>query len=269
MPFFCRTEATKTGDHLENVVLDGAREELLVNTLLLGGHDVKGEDGQHGAVHGHGHGHFVERDAIKERLVVGGGDATKKVSPVQQKGRGRRATKEGQAEEQNGPQRNHGCGLPGAPYFHVLDRVDSDAGHAHVANHTLVVRVVSTVRGQVKGDAEALLSRGQVGAVEAVALLHLGVGKRSGERRQAEQGRCNRPSIAAAASLALFSQPSATAGWPAHRAKAGVLADGPGAGRVHGGVGATRVGVDARVLVGHVGDVLLAVDGLELDALAR
>ena len=59
-------------DHelLEDVVLNGAGEELLVHTLLLGGQDIEGHDGQHGAVHGHGHGHLVQRDAGEEDLHI-------------------------------------------------------------------------------------------------------------------------------------------------------------------------------------------------------
>ena len=37
----------------EDVVLDGARELPRLHALLLGRHDVEGEDRQHGAVHGH------------------------------------------------------------------------------------------------------------------------------------------------------------------------------------------------------------------------
>ena len=53
----------------------------------------------------------------------------------------------------------------------VVDRVDRDAGHAHVAAHPWVVGVVAAVRGQVEGDAEALLARREVAAVEGVGGL--------------------------------------------------------------------------------------------------
>ena len=59
-------------------------------------------------------------------------------------------------------------GMPSNKHFHVLDRVDGDASHAHVARHAGVVAVVATVRGQVKCDREALLTSGEVAAVECV-----------------------------------------------------------------------------------------------------
>ena len=40
------------------------------NPLLLGGHDVEGQDGQHGPIHGHGDTHPVQRDPLKERAHV-------------------------------------------------------------------------------------------------------------------------------------------------------------------------------------------------------
>ena len=59
-------------DHelFEDVVLQGARELLGRDALLLGGDHVHGHDGQRGAVHGHGDGHLVERDAVEEDLHV-------------------------------------------------------------------------------------------------------------------------------------------------------------------------------------------------------
>ena len=59
-------------DHelLEDVVLDGPGQLRLVDALLLGGHHVAGEDRQHRAVHRHGDGHLVERDAVEEDLHV-------------------------------------------------------------------------------------------------------------------------------------------------------------------------------------------------------
>ena len=53
---------------------------------------------------------------------------------------------------------------------HVVDRVDRDAGHADVADHPRVVAVVAAVGGQVEGDRQALLARGQVAPVEGVGL---------------------------------------------------------------------------------------------------
>jgi len=55
---------------LEDVVLDRAGELLLLHALLLGGHDVAREDGQHGAVHRHGDGHLVQGNAVEEDLHV-------------------------------------------------------------------------------------------------------------------------------------------------------------------------------------------------------
>ena len=59
-------------DHelLEDVVLDGAGQQLLVHALLLAGHDVEGQDGEHGAVHGHGHGHLIQGDPAEEDLHI-------------------------------------------------------------------------------------------------------------------------------------------------------------------------------------------------------
>src|SRR5690606_2590814 len=55
---------------LEDVVLDGAGQLLRRHPLLLGGHDVERQDRQHGAVHGHGHRHAVQRDAVEELAHV-------------------------------------------------------------------------------------------------------------------------------------------------------------------------------------------------------
>ena len=43
---------------------------VLRHALLLGRHDVAREHRQHGAVHGHRHGHLVERDAVEQDLHV-------------------------------------------------------------------------------------------------------------------------------------------------------------------------------------------------------
>ena len=58
--------------------------------------------------------------------------------------------------------------------LHVLNRVDGHAGHADVAFHARVVRVVAAVRGEVKGHAQALLARRQVRAVKGVGLRRRG-----------------------------------------------------------------------------------------------
>ena len=57
-------------EFLEDVVLDGARQPVLGDALLLGSDDVGGEHGEDGAVHRHRHRHFVEGDAGKEGLHV-------------------------------------------------------------------------------------------------------------------------------------------------------------------------------------------------------
>ena len=56
--------------NLEDVVLDRARQRRRGHAALLGRHDKHREHGQHGAVHRHGHAHFVERDAVKEHLFL-------------------------------------------------------------------------------------------------------------------------------------------------------------------------------------------------------
>ena len=54
----------------EDVVLDRARQLDLRHALFLGGDDVERQDRQHGAVHGHGHAHFVERNPREQRAHV-------------------------------------------------------------------------------------------------------------------------------------------------------------------------------------------------------
>mmetsp|Transcript_69715 Transcript_69715/g.220724 ORF Transcript_69715/g.220724 Transcript_69715/m.220724 type:complete len:343 (+) Transcript_69715:817-1845(+) len=58
--------------------------------------------------------------------------------------------------------------------LHVLHGVDGHAGHAHVALHAGVVRVVPAVRGKVKGDGEPLLAGCNALAVELVRILGRG-----------------------------------------------------------------------------------------------
>ncbi len=53
----------------------------------------------------------------------------------------------------------------------VVDGVDRHPGHADVAAHAGVVGVVAAVGRQVEGDAEPLLTGGEVAAVERVGLL--------------------------------------------------------------------------------------------------
>ena len=54
---------------------------------------------------------------------------------------------------------------------HVEDRVDRHSGHPDVAGDAGMIAVVATVGGQVEGDGEALLSCGEVAAIEGVGLF--------------------------------------------------------------------------------------------------
>ena len=55
---------------LEDIVLDGTCHLLEFGTLLESGVDIEREDRQHGAVHGHGDGHLVQRYTGEEDLHV-------------------------------------------------------------------------------------------------------------------------------------------------------------------------------------------------------
>ena len=57
-------------EFLEDVVLDGAGQLFRRHALFLARHDVERHDRQHRAVHGHRHGHLVQRDAVEERPHV-------------------------------------------------------------------------------------------------------------------------------------------------------------------------------------------------------
>ncbi len=60
-------------DHelLEDVVLDGPGQLRRLHALLLGGDDIERQDRQDRSVHGHRHGHFVERDPVEQHPHVG------------------------------------------------------------------------------------------------------------------------------------------------------------------------------------------------------
>ena len=61
---------------LQDVVLDGALQFFVLGTLLQGSDDVEGQNRQHGAVHGHGNGHFVQRNLVEQYFhVLDGADA--------------------------------------------------------------------------------------------------------------------------------------------------------------------------------------------------
>ena len=55
--------------------------------------------------------------------------------------------------------------------LHVLDAVDRDAGLADVAHNARMIAVIAAVGGEIEGDREPLLPRGEVAAVEGVGLL--------------------------------------------------------------------------------------------------
>ena len=55
---------------LQDVVLDRPRQLVLRHTLLFRRHHVARQHRQHGAVHGHGHAHLVERNLVEQDLHV-------------------------------------------------------------------------------------------------------------------------------------------------------------------------------------------------------
>jgi len=55
---------------LEDVVLDRAAELVERAALLEAGHNVEGQYRQYGAVHGHRHGHFVQRNAVEQHFHI-------------------------------------------------------------------------------------------------------------------------------------------------------------------------------------------------------
>ena len=57
-------------EFFEDIVLDGTRQLVVRHALFLGRDDIKRQNGQHRAVHGHRHAHLVERDAGKQRAHV-------------------------------------------------------------------------------------------------------------------------------------------------------------------------------------------------------
>jgi hypothetical protein len=57
-------------EFLEDIVLDGPGHFFQLGTLFQPGVDVKGQNGQDGAVHGHGDGHLVQGNAIEEYFHV-------------------------------------------------------------------------------------------------------------------------------------------------------------------------------------------------------
>mmetsp|Transcript_15795 Transcript_15795/g.27507 ORF Transcript_15795/g.27507 Transcript_15795/m.27507 type:complete len:336 (+) Transcript_15795:579-1586(+) len=55
--------------------------------------------------------------------------------------------------------------------FHVFERVDRYTGHTDISNHTVMVRVVTSVSGQIKRHTETLLSRSQVSFVKGITFF--------------------------------------------------------------------------------------------------
>ena len=66
--------------------------------------------------------------------------------------------------------------------FHVLDRVDGHTGLAHVADHARMIRVITTVCGQIEGHTQSHLSGREVAPVKRVAIT------RGGESRVLADG---------------------------------------------------------------------------------
>ena len=56
-------------------------------------------------------------------------------------------------------------------HLHVLQRADGHTGLADITHYALIVGVVAAMRGQVEGHGQALLTTGQVAAIESVGFL--------------------------------------------------------------------------------------------------
>ena len=54
---------------------------------------------------------------------------------------------------------------------HIVDRIDRDARHPDVAGHARMIRIVAAVSGEIEGDRQPLLTRGEIGAVKRVRFL--------------------------------------------------------------------------------------------------
>ena len=57
---------------------------------------------------------------------------------------------------------------------HVVDGIDGDTRHAHIARDARMVGIVAAMGGEVEGDRETLLAGGEVAAVEGVRILGRG-----------------------------------------------------------------------------------------------
>ena len=94
---------------LQNIVLDGSRKLFHRNTLLQTSNNIKGHNWDYSPVHGHGNGHFVQRNVVEQD-------------------------------------------------FHVLDGIYGNTSLAHIADYTVVVRVIATVGGKVKSNGKPFLT---------------------------------------------------------------------------------------------------------------
>ena len=45
-------------------------EQTLINALLFSRNDERGQNGQHSAIHRHGHGHLVQRNGVEQNFHV-------------------------------------------------------------------------------------------------------------------------------------------------------------------------------------------------------
>ena len=57
-------------EFLQDIVLNGACHNGFINALLLAGNDEEGQNRQYGAVHGHGYGHLIQRNAAEQNIHV-------------------------------------------------------------------------------------------------------------------------------------------------------------------------------------------------------
>jgi hypothetical protein len=66
--FWWVDESVTNHEFLENVILNGSTELIQLKSLFLTCHNVHGQDGQDCAVHGHGHGHFIQWNTREQDL---------------------------------------------------------------------------------------------------------------------------------------------------------------------------------------------------------
>ena len=56
-------------------------------------------------------------------------------------------------------------------HAHVVNGVDGDPRHAHIACHTGMVRIVTAMGSEIEGDGDTLLTGGEVAPIEGVRIL--------------------------------------------------------------------------------------------------